>query len=78
MATETIRLIGPTPRLSADFCALAAEFVAEGDLRYQQAAADCEPKVEPFYANGDEISLVRQRGFGVPSQYKTHDWTHVT
>lgn len=34
---EDIRLVEPTPTLGADFRALAAEFLAEGDDRYRLA-----------------------------------------
>jgi predicted acetyltransferase len=40
MAHEIIKLIEPTPSLTDDFYALAEEFSAEGDQRYQRAIAD--------------------------------------
>ncbi len=40
MPMEDITLIEPTPRLAEDFCFMAAEFLAEGDHRYKEAAAD--------------------------------------
>jgi predicted acetyltransferase len=40
MRREDISLIEPTSKLAEDFCAMAAEFLAEGDDRYRQAMSD--------------------------------------
>jgi predicted acetyltransferase len=46
MSTESIRLIEPTVKLKEDFCALAEEFVGEGDDRYQDAISNFEKFVQ--------------------------------
>lgn len=51
MPMEDIRLIEPTSRLAEDFCAMAAEFLAEGNDRYREAIADVGKFLE-WCANG--------------------------
>jgi len=45
-APEDISLIEPTFALAEDLCAMAAEFVADGDDRYRQALDDVQTFVE--------------------------------
>jgi predicted acetyltransferase len=61
MANETITLIEPTLSLNADFCTLAAEFMAEGDPRYHEANADLKGFIQRCADEAVGLNLLSSR-----------------
>jgi hypothetical protein len=61
MANETITLIEPTLSLSADFCTLAAEFMAEGDRRYHEVNADLKGFIQRCADEAVGLNLLSSR-----------------